>query len=158
MLSLRRQHFWISVPLGWNLLVVITTTPCRNWRQHWHYDNFSVFNVHINKSELIKPKVVIMRTNRSVALQWRHNGHDSVSNNQPHDCLLNRLFRRRSKKASKLRVTGLCAGNSPVTGLEEKVFENVVWKMSAILFKPRFAKGIPSPADNALLDIRCPFY
>ena len=46
-------------------------------------------------------------------LQWRHNGRDSVSNNQPHGCLLNRLFRRRSKKTSKLRVTGLCAGNSP---------------------------------------------
>ena len=27
-----------------------------------------------------------------------------------------RLFRRRSKKTSKLRVTGLCAGNSPGTG------------------------------------------
>ena len=47
------------------------------------------------------------------ALQWRHNGRDSFSNHQPHDCLLNRLFRRRSKKTSKLRVTGLCAGNSP---------------------------------------------
>ena len=45
--------------------------------------------------------------------RWRHNGHDSVSNHQPHDCLLNRLFRRRSKKTSKLRVTGLCVGNSP---------------------------------------------
>ena len=50
------------------------------------------------------------------AFQWRHNGRDSVSNHQPHDCLLNRLFRRRSKKTSKLRVTGLFAGNSPVTG------------------------------------------
>ena len=50
------------------------------------------------------------------ALQWCHNGHDSVSNHQPHDCLLNRLFRRRLKKTSKLRVTGLCAGNSPGTG------------------------------------------
>ena len=49
-------------------------------------------------------------------LQCRHNGHDSVSNHQPHDCLLNRLFRRRSKKTSKLCVTGLCAGNSPGTG------------------------------------------
>ena len=48
-------------------------------------------------------------------LRWRHNGPDSVSNHQPHDCLLNRLFRRRSKKTSKLRVTGLCAGNSPGT-------------------------------------------
>ena len=51
-----------------------------------------------------------------LTLQWRHNGHDSVSNHQPYDCLLNRLFRRRSKKTSKLRVTGLCAGNSPETG------------------------------------------
>ena len=49
-------------------------------------------------------------------LQWRHNGHDSISNHQPRDCLLNRLYRRRSKKTSKLRVTGLCAGNSPGTG------------------------------------------
>ena len=40
-------------------------------------------------------------------LQWRHNGRDSVSNHQPHGCLLNRLFRRRSKKTSKFRVTGL---------------------------------------------------
>ena len=45
-----------------------------------------------------------------------NNGRDRVSNHQPHDCLLNRLFRRRSKKTSKLRVTGLCAGNSPGTG------------------------------------------
>ena len=50
------------------------------------------------------------------SLLWRHNGHDDVSNHQPHDCLLNRSFRRRSKKTSKLGVTGLCAGNSPVTG------------------------------------------
>ena len=44
------------------------------------------------------------------ALRWRHNGRDSVSNHQPHGCLLNRLYRRRSKKTLKLRVTGLCAG------------------------------------------------
>ena len=50
------------------------------------------------------------------SLQWRRNGHDGVSNHQAYDCLLNRLFRRRSKKTSKPRVTGLCAGNSPVTG------------------------------------------
>ena len=49
-------------------------------------------------------------------LQWRQNEWDSVLNHQLHDCLLNRLFRRRSKKTSKLRVTGLCAGNSPGTG------------------------------------------
>ena len=57
----------------------------------------------------------IMKTaEKSVSsLHWRHNDHGGVSNQQPHGCLLNRLFRRRSKKTSKLRVTGLCAGNSP---------------------------------------------
>ena len=49
-------------------------------------------------------------------LQWSHGGRNGVSNHQPHDSLLNRFFRRRSKKTSKLHVTGLCAGNSPVTG------------------------------------------
>ena len=50
------------------------------------------------------------------SLQWHHNGCDGISNHQPHRCLLNRLFRRRSKKSWKLRVTGLCEGNSLVTG------------------------------------------
>ena len=50
------------------------------------------------------------------SLQWRHYGSHGVSNHQPHHCLLNRLVRRISKKTSKLRVTGLCAGNSPMTG------------------------------------------
>ena len=49
-------------------------------------------------------------------LRWGHNGLDNVSNHQPHHCFLNRLFRRRSKKTSNLRVTGLCVGNSPGTG------------------------------------------
>ena len=46
-------------------------------------------------------------------LRWRHNDQDGVSNHQPHGCLLNRLVRRISNKTSKLRVTGLCVGNSP---------------------------------------------
>ena len=49
------------------------------------------------------------------SLQWRHNQHDGVSNHQPPDCLLNPLFRRKSKKTPKLRVTGLCVRNSPGT-------------------------------------------
>ena len=52
----------------------------------------------------------------SHTLRWRHNGRDSVSNHQPRDCLLNRLFRRTSNKASKLRVTGPWVVNSPGTG------------------------------------------
>ena len=60
--------------------------------------------------------LVIVKADVGLTLRWRHNGRNGVSNHQPHDCLLNRLFRRRSKKTSKFRVTGLCAGNSPGTG------------------------------------------
>ena len=59
---------------------------------------------------------IMSDVHRKLSLQWRHNGRDSVSNHQPHDCLLNGLFRRRSKKTSKLHVTGLCVRNSPGTG------------------------------------------
>ena len=52
----------------------------------------------------------------ATSLQWRHNRPDGVSNHMRYECLLNRVFRRRSKKISKLRVTSLCAENSPVTG------------------------------------------
>ena len=41
------------------------------------------------------------------SLQWRHNERYGVWNHQRLDCLLKRLFRRRSKKTSKLRVTGV---------------------------------------------------
>ena len=51
-----------------------------------------------------------------ISLQWRHNGHDGVSNHRRLDYLNNSLFRRTSKKTSKLLVTGLCEGNQPVTG------------------------------------------
>ena len=75
-----------------------------------------------------------------ISLQWHHDGHDSVSNHQPHDCLLKRLFRRRSKKTSELRVTGLCAGNSPGTGefpaQMASYAENVsIWWRHLVLFK-----------------------
>ena len=81
-------------------------------------------------------------------LQWRHNGRDSVSNHQPHDCLLNRLFRRRSKKTPKLRVTGLRAENPPGIGefpaQMARSVENVSiwWRHQALLliFKLLFVK------------------
>ena len=49
-------------------------------------------------------------------LLWGNNGRHGLSNHQPRDCSLNCSLRRRSKKTSKLRVIGLCEGNSPVTG------------------------------------------
>ena len=64
-------------------------------------------------------------------LQWRHNERDSIPNDRRLHCLLNFWFRRRSKKTSKLCVTGLCVGNSPVTGefpaQKASNAENVWW-------------------------------
>ena len=60
----------------------------------------------------IRPHCRICR----IALQWHHNERDDVSNHRPLGCLFNRMFRRRSKKTSKLRVTGLCEGNLLATG------------------------------------------
>ena len=50
------------------------------------------------------------------SLQWCHDEHDGISNHQRLDCLLSCLFKRWSKKSSKLHVTGLCEGNPLVTG------------------------------------------
>ena len=72
----------------------------------------SISNMKWSNGERFGQNGLFART----TLQWRQNEHNGVSNHQPHDCLLNHLFRRRSKKTSKLCVTGLCEGNSPVTG------------------------------------------
>ena len=70
-----------------------------------------IWNVLCNCSSGDRDREETWKT--KATLHWRHNDPDGVSNHQPHGCLLNRLFRRRSKKTSKLRVTGLCVGNSP---------------------------------------------
>ena len=49
-------------------------------------------------------------------LQWRHNEYDAVSNHRCVGGCFNPLVRAGSKKTSKLRLSGLCEGNSPVTG------------------------------------------
>ena len=62
---------------------------------------------NLRESRVVRGRVA------SPALQWRHNARDDVSNHRLQDCF-NRLFRRRSKKTSNPRVTGLCEGNSPM--------------------------------------------
>ena len=74
------------------------------------------YNIDFQKNAIENPTSDFFALRFSKTLRWRHNEHNSVSNHQPHDCLLTRLFGRKSKKTSKLRVTGLCAGNSPGTG------------------------------------------
>ena len=40
-------------------------------------------------------------SSHTIALHWRHNERDGVSNHQPHDCLLNRLFKAQIKENIK---------------------------------------------------------
>ena len=58
----------------------------------------------------------LFRLTRLLQCHNDHNDRNSISNHQRFDCLLKRLLRHRSKKTSKLCITGLCEGNSPVTG------------------------------------------
>ena len=60
---------------------------------------------------LVRSTWIWSRLRVSHSLQWRHNRRKSVSSNQPHDCLLNRLFRRRLKKTSS------CASLAFVRGI-----------------------------------------
>ena len=62
--------------------------------------------MHMFTDMLYKMSVITMTSWR---VRWQ-------SNHRHLDCLLNPLFRHGSKKTSKLRVTGLCEGNSLVTG------------------------------------------
>ena len=107
---------------------------------HWHWNENKVILTKF--MTLAAPGVVILTTSSAASdeylikmtslgiqwthrefrcifcktLQWRHNERDGVSNHQGLDYLLSLFFIRRSKKTSKLRVTGLCEGNSPVIG------------------------------------------
>ena len=67
------------------------------------------------QSSITVCKVVIKYLDVHI-LQWRHNERHGVSNHLRLDFLLSRLSRCRSKKISKLCVTGLCEGNPPVVG------------------------------------------
>ena len=77
--------------------------PCETEQKRCHSDIHSHRNSYNfnSKFSLVHYSDVIM---------------NCVSNHLRHNDLLNRLFRRRSKTTSKLRITCLCEGNSPATG------------------------------------------
>ena len=94
-------------------------------------------------------------------LQWRHNERVGVSNHQPHDCLLSRLFKCRSKKtsnsASLAFVRGIQRGpvNSPHKGpVTRKMipFDDVFMRLSLGLSRETAKESTvpPSPCDNTV--------
>ena len=70
--------------------------------------------IYINTTSLSLSLSIYIYIHIGWYLKGKVAGH--ITNHQRLDCVLNPLFRRRSKKASKLRVTGLCVGNSRGTG------------------------------------------
>ena len=105
-------NYWSFVVYGFIVLVLIKAVVC-----------FKIWIIKICVKFYLKSQqylrgqwITHWSMNWHISLQWRHNGHDGISNHQPPDCLLSRLFRCRSKKTSKLCVTGFCAGNTSVTG------------------------------------------
>ena len=100
-------------------------------RRIWNLTNRESYRTNMFKSYHSKPVSLIYKRQMQQwkytytgchtntfrnALQWRHNDRDGLSNHRRLDCLLNRLCRCKSHIASKLRVTGLCVGDSPVCG------------------------------------------
>ena len=92
-------------------LVIPHFTYIYTYLTYLHKDFYTTVVAFKHKKSSVHSR--ICNCSPSDSLRWRQNGRDSVSNHQPHDCLFNRLLRPRSKKTSKIRVTGLCVGNSP---------------------------------------------
>ena len=113
------MSFWIKLPFflyqpGYHLnfyLVVSKMSLVLPWQPAPPADNNVCFCLVEECYMYICWKIKLL-----LLLQWCHNERNGISNHQRLDCLLNSLSRRRSKKTSKLRVIGLCEGNSPVTG------------------------------------------
>ena len=85
-------------------------------------------------------------------LQWRHNGLDGVSNHQTHDCLLSRIFGLRSKKTSKLRVTGLCGAVCPMVILKKVLHVSL---SQTLCTKMEYSTHIASVPKGCLFWVNC---
>ena len=98
-------------------------------RHRAHYDAIVMQNMGIIGYWQKTPKYTKYNKMRNmyISLRWHHNERDDVSKHQRLDCLLNRLLRRRSKKASKHRVTALCDfhGRFPLHSNSENV--SICW-------------------------------
>ena len=116
---IRYNHgFVLLFPAFFNSFFLDSRVPFTHMFQGYFHSNVSI-NVCRRcsyRSTIRSIRKVVGGNRWVISSRWRHNGRDCVSNHQPYNCLLNRLFGRKSKKTSKLRVTGLCVGNSPRTG------------------------------------------
>ena len=71
-----------------------------NWVSPNYINSSWSIRVHCSPGSIHAANLEDVKVSRS--LQCRHNERDGVSNHQPYDCFLSRLFRHRSKKTSQL--------------------------------------------------------
>ena len=88
----------------------------------WTISNWKVYSITIHGIVLFLTGVFLYMISLAIdeahfrnlgiynSLQWHHNERHGVSNHRRLNCLFNCWSRRRSKKTSKLRVTGLGGG------------------------------------------------
>ena len=76
---------------------------CVNHTAFWEGNLF-----HWNWSKKCPDPSAVLGYTVNVTLQWRHNGRDGVSNHQPRDCLLSRLFGHRSEKKNQSSASLAC--------------------------------------------------
>ena len=109
-------HWNPSRPFYWHTLILIPT-----WIITCPVKCGMKLLIHSQTSTINKscPRVTSMATvrlsqcqwsNHKGSLPWRHYKRHGVSNHRHFEYLFNRLFRCRSKKTLKLRVTGRCKG------------------------------------------------
>ena len=124
-LRLTKQTIWCEIPQDWynqkrratnygirTVSYIGANVESVNFHWSW-YPPYICFGIQTAAKCMEWTRLEWRYMQICITLHWRHNDHGGIWNHQPHGCLLNRLFTRRSKETSKFRVTGLCAGNSP---------------------------------------------
>ena len=134
-------HRYKLVPNMQRCICISTTRVVVSWIQNTNTSHFAA-------------QCTVGSTDRR-ALRWRHIERDGSQITCVSIASFNRLFRRRSNKTSKPRVTSLCEGNSPAESphkgpVTRKMFpfDDVITEIEQcsndILYYPVFTADIPS--------------
>ena len=96
---------------------MLASRVCHPGGHYRHYWGITLSFSEVSATTQIRSDVIpdLQMSCSNYTLRWRHDEHHGASNHRRLDCLLKRLFRRRSKKTSNFYVAGLCEGNPPVT-------------------------------------------
>ena len=99
-----KYYYWYSGSFFWNISQHSNPeiSMVSNYMVHHRSITTQIIDSRcvLTLSEILSSHSIVWRASWVVvipALRWRHNECDSVSNHQPHDCLLSRLSGRRSK-------------------------------------------------------------